>query len=103
MGLKGGGNVLRTLNNSVERMLIATMESPQGPRSQSAETHDLNEEGQEEAADMDAESLQDNDLAVLVPGPGSIHPIPGVFPMRDSELSGQRAAPRFGRDDATWQ
>ena len=53
MGLKGGGNVLRTLNNSVERMLIATMEPPQGPRSQSAETHDLNEEGQEEAADMD--------------------------------------------------
>lgn len=90
MGLRGSGNVLRTLNNSVERMLIAAMESPQGLRSQSAETHDLNEEGQEEeAADMDAESLQDNDLAVLVPGPGSIHPIPGVLPMRDSELPGQ--------------
>ena len=71
-------------------MLIAAMESPQGPRSQSAETHDLNEEGQEEeAAGMDAESLQDNDLAVLVPGPGSIHPIPDVLPTHDSELPGQ--------------
>lgn len=38
---------------------------------------------------MDAESLQDNDLAVLVPGLGSIHLIPGVLPMRDSELPGQ--------------
>lgn len=79
VGLRGDGSVLRTLNNSVERMLIAAMGSPQGPKSQSAETHDLNEEGQGgDAADMDAESLQDGGLAVLVPGPEGIHPISGV-------------------------
>ena len=79
VGLRGDGGVSRTLNNSVERMLVAAMGSPQGPKSQSAETHDLNEGGQEDdAANMDAESLQDIDLAVLVPGPGGIHPISGV-------------------------
>jgi len=37
---------------------------------------------------MDAKSLQDNDLVVLVPCPGGIHPISGVLPMRNSELLG---------------
>ena len=60
-------------------MLVAAIGSPQGPKSQSAETHDLNEGGQEDdAANMDAESLQDTDLAVLVPSYGGIHPISGV-------------------------